>query len=137
MSWVLAALCSVGFATAAARRRWRVAAALLALSSLAYVVASVSVRGLATMSYGGEACTPTCEVAAGGWPVPWAADNPGLSPAGSVAADEVLGGVDEPLWGAFLVDLLAFALLQALAFVAAATLLDPDDDAPRGPPPGR
>ena len=135
MSWVLAAVCSVGFAVALARRRARLAVPLLVVAAVAFVAATVPVRGVATARYGGEACTPDCEVVAGGWPRPWVADHPGLSPSGSVSADGVVAGLDRPLWGAFFFDVAVFLALLGLPAVAAVALLRERPARAHPPPP--
>jgi hypothetical protein len=88
---------------------------LVLVAATVLALASSAIRGHATVNYQDvDGCTAGCTVAAAGWPFPYLADYPGLSPAGSVSLGEAIGGSDHILWTSLVASWLAWA-----AFVGA------------------
>jgi MYXO-CTERM domain-containing protein len=90
-------------------------ALLVILAATLLALASSTVRGHTTVNYPDvEGCTAGCTVAAAGWPFPYLADYPGLSPAGSASLKQAALGSDHMLWTSFVATWLAWAALVAL-----------------------
>ena len=86
---------------------------LVAATTLA--LASSAIRGRATVNYPDvDGCTAGCTVAAAGWPFPYLADYPGLSPAGKASLTEAALGSDHVLWTSFVASWLAWLALVGL-----------------------
>lgn len=89
------------------------------MAATALTLGSSAIRGHATVNYPDiEACSAGCKVAAAGWPFPYLADYPGLSPGGSTSLVEAATGSDHVLWTAFVATWLAWmALIGVLAWL--------------------
>jgi hypothetical protein len=88
---------------------------LVVLGATVLTLASSAIRGHAMVNYADiEGCASGCSVAAAGWPFPYLADYPGLSPAGSASLASAIGGGDHVLWTAFVATWLAWAAAIAL-----------------------
>ena len=76
---------------------------LAAALGLTLTFLSLNVEGRATMAFPSAAgCEAGCRVVAAGLPLPFVADNPTLSPVGSVdALGAFVLGLDVVLWGRF------------------------------------
>jgi hypothetical protein len=75
-------------------------------------LASSAIRGTVTVNYADiDGCTAGCTVAAAGWPFPYLADYPGLSPTGKASLQESVVGSDHFLWTSFVATWLAWAAL--------------------------
>jgi hypothetical protein len=78
----------------------------------ALALGSSAIPGQATVNYPDvDGCTAGCTVAAAGWPFPFLADYPGLSPAGSASLTEAALGSDHVLWTSFVATWLAWTAL--------------------------
>ena len=86
----------------------------------ALTLASSALPGRATVNYQDiDGCTAGCTVAAAGWPFPYLADYPGLSPAGSASLSEAVLGSDHVLWTSFVATWLAWVtVIGLLAWLA-------------------
>jgi hypothetical protein len=98
------------------KRSWMfavVAATVLALASSA-------ITGHVTVNYPDvEGCAAGCRVAGAGWPFPYLADYPGLSPAGSASLRGAVAEDDHVLWTSFVATWGSWALaMAALAHLA-------------------
>ena len=99
--------------------RPRTALLVAALATL-LTLASSAVTGEVTVNYPDvDGCTAGCRVAAAGWPFPYLADYPGLSPGGKVSLSDAFFGQDHVLatslaatWGAWAAFLAVFAYLK-------------------------
>jgi len=98
--------------------RKRLLVIVLVVSTLA-TLASSAIRGHATVNYPDvEGCSAGCTVAAAGWPFPYLADYPGLSPAGRTSLMEALTGSDHVLWTSFVATWVAWtAAVGALTYL--------------------
>jgi hypothetical protein len=95
--------------------RWLVTVVLGVLATLA----TSAIRQQSTARYADiDACVSGCSVAAGGWPLPWLIDYPGLSPARSVSLAGVVLGVDRLRVEAFAIDVVLWTLLAAIVLAA-------------------
>ena len=92
---------------------------LVFAASTLLALASSAIRGHATVNYPDvEGCSAGCTVAAAGWPFPYLADYPGLSPAGRTSLVEAVTGRDHVLWTSFLATWVAWtAAVGALTYV--------------------
>jgi hypothetical protein len=82
-------------------------------------LATSAVRQEATARYADiDACVGGCSVAAGGWPLPWLIDYPGLSPGGSVSLAGAVLGVDRWRPEAFAIDAVLWTVLAAIVLAA-------------------
>ncbi len=79
----------------------RCALGLLATSLLLTTLSGWVPRQVTTRYPDIMGCERGCQVAAGGWPVPFVVDYPGISPVGSVSISGGLMGEDRMRWGAF------------------------------------
>jgi hypothetical protein len=76
-------------------RTSRLAAVVAASAAIIATLASSVVGGTVSATYPDiMGCESGCMVAAGGWPVPYLVDYPGISPVGSVALTDALLGID-------------------------------------------
>lgn len=89
----------------------RAALPALLIGALSATVATIAVAGTLTSYVGGEGCTPSCEIAAGGWPWAWVSDNPNTSPPGSVSVEGVFAGLSRFHGFSFFLDTLVFGSL--------------------------
>jgi hypothetical protein len=82
-------------------------------------LASSAVHRHTTVNYPDiEGCSAGCTVAAAGWPFPYLADYPGLSPAGRTSLVEAITGSDHVLWTSFVLTWLAWTVaIGALAYL--------------------
>lgn len=84
-------------------------------AATALALASSAIPGRATVNYPDiDGCAAGCTVAAAGWPFPYLADYPGLSPAGKASLVEATTGSDHVLWTSFVASWLAWAALVGL-----------------------
>jgi hypothetical protein len=85
----------------------------------ALALGSSAIAGRTTVNYSDiEGCAAGCTVAAAGWPFPYLADYPGLSPAGKASLGDAVGGSDHVLWTSFVATWLAWAgFIGALAWL--------------------
>jgi hypothetical protein len=85
----------------------------------ALALGSSAIPGQATVNYPDvDGCTAGCTVAAAGWPFPFLADYPGLSPGGSASLTEAALGSDHVLWTSFVLTWLAWTVaIGALAYL--------------------
>lgn len=84
----------------------------------AATLASSAIPGMVSATYPEiMGCSQACQVAAGGWPFPYAVDYPGLSPGGSAGLLGVVLGVDQ-LWAGSLAATFAcwLGLIAAVVF---------------------
>lgn len=101
---------------------WRILATVLL--GIAATLASSLVRQDTLARYADiDGCATGCEVAAAGWPLPYAVDYPGLSPVGEASLDGLVLGVDRWRPEAFAIDLLIWTALAALAVAIVGRLL--------------
>lgn len=64
--------------------RWKML--LVPVLAAAATLASSGIPGMVSATYPDiMGCSEGCQVAAGGWPFPYAIDNPGISPVGSAS----------------------------------------------------
>jgi hypothetical protein len=90
-------------------------ALLVVIAATVLALASSAISGHATVNYPDvERCTAGCTVAAAGWPFPYLADYPGLSPAGSASLKQAVLGSDHVLWTSLVATWFAWAALVAL-----------------------
>ena len=79
------------------------------------VLASSLVPGRALVNYPDiDGCDTGCTVAAAGWPFPYVADYPGLSPAGAASLGGAILGEDHLLWTALIADWGVWAVVAGL-----------------------
>jgi hypothetical protein len=85
------------------------------LAATALALGSSAIRGHTTVNYQDiDGCMSGCTVAAAGWPFPYLADYPGLSPAGSASLAQAVTGSDHVLWTSLVASWLAWAALVGL-----------------------
>ena len=100
--------CTAAFAPLWRKRGIKSALPLLALGALSATAATVAVADTITSHHGGEGCSPSCELAAGGWPWVWVSDDPVTSPPGSVSMLGPLVGLSRFHGLGFSLDTLVF-----------------------------
>jgi hypothetical protein len=93
--------------------------ALVLVVSTLLALASSAIHRHATVNYPDvEGCSAGCTVAAAGWPFPYLADYPGLSPAGKTSLAEAITGSDHVLWTSFVATWVAWTVaVGALAYL--------------------
>ena len=90
-------------------------ALLVVVVATVLTLASSFIRGDTLVNYPDvDGCTTGCTVAAAGWPFPYLADYPGVSPGGSTSLVEAVTGSDHVLWTAFVASWLAWVAAIAL-----------------------
>jgi hypothetical protein len=88
---------------------------LAVIVATALALGSSAIAGHATVNYPDvDGCTAGCTVAAAGWPFPYLADYPGLSPAGSASLTQAVTGSDHVLWTSFVATWAAWAVVVSL-----------------------
>jgi hypothetical protein len=89
---------------------------LVLVAATALTLATSALPGHVTVNYADiDGCTAGCRVAAAGWPFPYLADYPGLSPSGSTSLAEAFTGSDHVLWTSFVLSWFAWAAVLGLA----------------------
>jgi hypothetical protein len=93
---------------------------LATMAATALALASSAIAGHVTVNYPDiEGCAAGCTVAAAGWPFPYLADYPGLSPSGSASLRSALTGDDHVLWTSLVATWVSWALaVSALVYLA-------------------
>lgn len=82
-----------------------------ALSAVLMTFASISIKGSTHATYLDVGCAGSCRVAAAGFPFPFIADYPGISPTGSVSLFEAFIGVDHFLISPFVASYICWVAL--------------------------
>ena len=92
---------------------------LVFVVSTLLALASSAIHRHTTVNYRDvEGCSAGCTVAAAGWPFPYLADYPGLSPAGRASLMEAISGSDHVLWTSFVATWVAWTVaIGALAWL--------------------
>jgi hypothetical protein len=88
--------------------------AITLLLAVLITLASIFVKSSTHASYLDADCAGSCQVAAAGFPFPFIADYPGISPVGSVSLFDAILGYDDFLIGSFVASYMYWTAIIAI-----------------------